>query len=126
MRRVFLLAGLTLACIPAAFASATATHHSSSVTIALDSGPPANFFGFVHSRQPRCFKARTVKLLIGPSGSQEVVGQDVTKGDGSWEVSVESNFRAGDYQAKPGGRFSRPPAGRPVGAGAKSRTLPEN
>jgi|tagenome__1003787_1003787.scaffolds.fasta_scaffold20924478_3 hypothetical protein len=126
MRRVLLLAGLTLACIPAAFASATATHHSSSVTIALDSGPPANFFGFVHSRQPRCFKARTVKLLIGPSGSQEVVGQDVTKGDGSWEVSVESNFRAGDYQAKAVRKVFQRHGRRHVCDAAKSRILTEN
>jgi hypothetical protein len=67
-----------------------------------------------------------VKLLIGPSGSQEVVGEDVTKGDGSWEVSVASNFRAGDYQAKAVRKVFHRHGRRHVCDAATSRTLVEN
>jgi hypothetical protein len=127
MRRAILLVGVTLACIPAASASsASVRHHPSSVTIALDSGPPATFIGFVHSPQSRCFKSRTVKLLLGPPGSQEVVGQDETSGDGSWAVDVSSNFRAGTYQAKATRKVFRRHGRRHVCDAAKSPPLTEN
>jgi hypothetical protein len=114
------------ACLATGSASAATTHHSSSVTIAFDSGPPPAFIGFVHSPQPRCFKSRTVKLLLGPSGSQEVVGQDLTDGSGSWEVSVAQDFRAGDYQAKATRKVFRRHGRRHVCDPAKSRVFVEN
>jgi hypothetical protein len=126
MRRALLLVGAIFVLLPVASASAAATHHSSSVTIALNSGPPPSFIGFVHSQQPRCFKSRTVKLLLGPSGSQEVVGEDVTNGDGSWEVSVANNFRAGTYQAKAVRKVYRHHGHRHICDTAKSQPLVEN
>jgi hypothetical protein len=126
MKRVLLLAGVTLAFVPAASASTAAVHHPSTVTIALDSGPPPTFIGFVHSPQSRCFKSRTVKLLLGPPGSQEIVGEDVTSSDGSWAVDVSSNFRAGTYQAKATRKVFRRHGRRHVCDAAKSPPLTEN
>jgi hypothetical protein len=126
MRRALLLVGVIFVFLPVASASAGATHHNSRVTIALSSGPSPSFIGPVHSPQPRCFKSRTVKLLLGPPGSQEVVGEDVTDGDGSWEVSVANNFRAGTYQAKAVRKVYRRHGHRHICDAAKSQPLVEN
>ena len=80
-------------------AAAGTRHHSATATIAFTTQQPYAFYGKVSSGPGQCVVGRKVQLLMGPTGSQEVIATDTTSSNGDWYVTIE-NPLAGHYQAK--------------------------